>query len=167
MKTFHGFAIIVVLLTIAVPVACAPVSDGVRVGSYVELDYSLKADGSSVVPAEKPEHMKLVVGGGSYPADFEQALIGLQVGGEKVITLTPDQAYGQRRVDLVTRVPKEQVPPALLDSEPGQIVTTRGTNGQPVVMRILQVLEDSVVLDRNHPWAGRTLIYRVSVAQIN
>ena len=81
----------------------------------------------------------MVVGSGSYPEALEQAIIGLKVGDEKVVTLTPDQAFGPKRQELVARVAKDQLPPQVVNASPGEILSATGQNGQPIVMRVIEV----------------------------
>ena len=130
-------------------------------GSAVQLKYFLEVNGSPVVLPEKKEAMAFVVGGGMYPPAFEKQLIGLKVGDNKNIRLAPEQGFGPIREDLVKRVPKNQLPPSI----PLKEGTLLGGKGQRT-MRIAKVLEDSIILDENHPFAGKTLDYHVQVTDV-
>ncbi|MCG3175495.1 MAG: hypothetical protein MOGMAGMI_00424 [Candidatus Omnitrophica bacterium] len=143
---------------------CTGVSAAPRVasGSSVELHYSFDADGKAVVPAARPETMRVVVGQAAYPPEFERQLIGLKVGDNKRITLRPEQAFGPYRREQVFRVPNAQLPPGIQLSE-GMVL---GAQAGQSPMRVIKVLDDSVVVDRNHPLAGKTLDYRIKVSKI-
>ena len=148
-------------LVFLVPIAHAA-GPRIEAGSMVHLSYFMDANGIPVVPQQKKETMKLVVGKGAYPAYFEKQLIGLKIGDARDITLTSQQAYGPHRSDLVKRVPKSQLPPTIPLKE-GLLLG--GKDGRHA-MRIAKVLDDSVVLDENHPLAGKTLIYHVQVTDV-
>ena len=105
--------------------------------------------------------MLLVVGGGKYPKAFERQLIGLKPGAEKNITLKPEEAYGPIHPELVKRISKTDFPSNIKPVE-GRVLA--GRNGQ--VLRIAKVLDDSVVVDQNHPLAGKTLKYHVMVKEV-
>lgn len=143
---------------------CSGVSAAPRVanGSKVELVYSFDADGKAVVPDARRESMKVVVGQAAYPPEFERQLIGMRVGESKRITLRPEQAFGPYRREQIFRIPNAQLPQGVQLSE-GMVV---GGGGGQAPMRVVKVLEDSVVVDRNHPLAGKTLDYRVTVSKV-
>ena len=131
-------------------------------GSSVRLNYFLEANGEPVVSQEKKAAMEFVVGKGSFPPAFEKQLMGLQKGDTKSFKLGPEQAFGPYRSELVKRIPKDQLPPQLPLKE-GMMLGTK--SGQHPI-RVAKVLEDSVVLDENHPFAGKTLAYHVQVTDV-
>jgi FKBP-type peptidyl-prolyl cis-trans isomerase 2 len=156
---------VVIAGLVMVPLACAAnMESKIRTGSYVMFDYTLTADGQTMVSSARPETMKLVVGQGSFPPDFEDQLIGLSVGSKKVISLSPNEAFGPIREDRIMRVPKETLPSNVTE---GMRLGATGADGGQVSMRVVKILDDTVVLDQNHPLAGRTLVYEVSIRQIN
>lgn len=134
----------------------------VDTGSAVQLTYFLDANGVSVVSEQKKEIMRLVVGKGSYPPAFEKQLIGLKKGDSRKIQLKPEQGYGPYNAQLVRRVPKEQLPSSMKLQEGMMLGSKDGRRS----MRIAKILDDSVVLDENHPLAGKTLNYHVQVTNI-
>ena len=143
-------------------VSVAQAADKIKEGSSTVIKYSLEADGASIVPQDNPETMELVVGSNKYPPAFEKQLIGLKKGAKKSIILKPNEAFGPEKPDLVKRVPKSQLPP---DFKPVEGSLLAGKNGQ-AVFRIAKVLDDSVVIDQNHPFAGKTLKYNIMVVDI-
>ena len=132
-------------------------------GSGVKLIYSLAADGKPIVSDKKREGMELVVGKGAYPPDFEKQLLGMKKGETKNVKLTPQQAFGPYRSELVKKIPLSAIPKGLNLRE-GQVLG--GKNGQRVV-RIVKILPDAVVMDQNHPLAGKTLLYRIEVEKLS
>ena len=137
---------------------------GMRIdhGSMVHLNYFLEANGVAIIPEQKRENVELIVGKGAYPPDFEKQLIGLRKGDAKNIELTPDQAYGPHLSQLVKRVSKKEFPPSIPLKE-GLLL---GTKDGRHPIRIAKILDDSVVMDENHPLAGKTLLYHVQVTDV-
>ena len=131
-------------------------------GSIVKLKYSLMADGVPLIASEKLENMQVLVGSSQYPPDFEKSLIGLKKGDKKKITLKPEQGFGPYRPELMRRVPKNTIPSSISLREGALIGSANGRSA----MRIAKILDDTVVLDQNHPLAGKTLIYNVQVTDV-
>lgn len=141
--------------------ACARKNSGTAAkGSAVKVQYSLIADGASVVPDSRPETMTVRIGEGKVPPLLENALIGLPVGALKAVQLKPEQAFGPVRKELIARVPRTSLPA-------GEIKEGMIFGGGATTARVAKILEDgSVVIDRNHPLAGKNLIYKIRVTAI-
>lgn len=145
-------------------VACAEQVDMVRRGSRVEIHYSLEADGITVVSGDRPETMELVVGEGAYPMEYEKALVGMRQGQKKIIKLNPTQGYGAIDQALLVRVSAASLPPDIAE---GTVVGSKDPNGRLMSLRVVKILDDeTVVLDKNHPLAGKNLVYRVEIMKI-
>lgn len=159
-RFFAGILMFLVAIT-AVPVPAYAASK-ISKGSTVKLAYSMDVDGVTVVSPKKKEGMVLVVGDEAYPPDFEKQLLGLRKGDKRTISLKPEQAFGPYRTDLLRRIPRTQLPPNL-NLQEGQLLG--GKNGQRP-MRVAKILPDSVVMDQNHPLAGKTVTYQVEIAEV-
>ena len=157
------FKVVVGVLFLTV-VACAPAGKMVEEGSQIKIQYALEADGQVMIDSKNPQQLDVKVGQHKLPPAYEQALIGLHVGEEKVIRLEPSQAFGPIRPELFIRISRETIGQ---DVSVGSRVSVKNQAGQPVNLRVIKVLEDSVVLDRNHPLAGKNLVYRVKIMEIN
>ncbi|MBE0489244.1 MAG: peptidylprolyl isomerase [Halomonas sp.] len=94
---------------------------------------------------------------------LERALDGLQEGADLSVTLMPAEAYGLRNEALVREVGRGAFP--VDDLSPGMRFQTPGEAG-PQVVTVLEVRDDSVLIDTNHPLAGRTLRYRLEVLEV-
>jgi FKBP-type peptidyl-prolyl cis-trans isomerase 2 len=125
--------------------------------------YSLKANGEDIVSAAQRDQIQMIIGRQNYPKALQDQLIGLKEGDKKTITLMPDQAFGSIRPELLRRVMKKDLPKNIAFAE-GQVMM--GKNGQPG-LRVVKVLDDSVVFDQNHPLAGKTLVYNVQIANVD
>jgi len=95
----------------------------------------------------------------------ELALEGQVAGYTTTLKLSPDQAYGTYRNELVSQVLRSQFA-AHLKLEFGMKFDTEGPDGKPLVVRITKTDEDSVTLDGNHPLAGQELIFELNILAV-
>ena len=135
-------------------------------GSRVFLSYSLKVNGESAGPENAPQGMSLEVGGKAYPVAFENALVGLKVGHTKTISLKPEEAFGPVRLDKFDRIPKKLLPKDINLKEGAILSGQVDASGKPMLGRIVKLLTDSVVIDRNHPLAGKALEYQIKIVRV-
>lgn len=92
---------------------------------------------------------------------LENALEGKSVGDDFQVTIEPQDAYGERNEDGVHKVPLEELKD-LEKIEVGMVLTAQTENG-PANLQVIEVGETEVTVDANHPLAGKTLIFSVSV----
>jgi FKBP-type peptidyl-prolyl cis-trans isomerase SlyD len=95
-------------------------------------------------------------------AGFEQELMGAEVDEKREFTLTPEQAYGHRNEEAIQEAPRDQFPE---DLEIGMMFQAESENG-PMQFSIHEIAEDTVNIDFNHPMAGKTLKFNVTVKEI-
>jgi len=96
---------------------------------------------------------------------FDAGVRGMQVGEKRSLNLSPDQAYGQPREDMIGVVPKTQFPPDLEYVE-GQELMLQTADGRPIRFTVMEIMEDSVRVDMNTPLAGKTLNFEVEMVEI-
>lgn len=106
------------------------------------------------------------VGGGQMIKGFDDALVEMEVGQKKTVNLKPEEAYGPRREEAITAVAKENFPPDFVAKE-GEMVQGRTESGQPINALILEVQENDVILDMNHPLAGEELNFEIELVEIS
>lgn len=112
------------------------------------------------------ETMSFTVGSGQLIAGFDQAVNGMTVGETKNITLSPAEAYGDVQEGLTTTVSQTAFPTDY-NFVVGQQVMGQNEAGAPVVATISEVLDNDVVLDMNHPMAGKTLNFSIELISID
>ncbi len=141
-------------------------------GDKVSLEYEGRLEDGQIFDSSKHgDHshpLEFEVGSGMVIAGFDNAVIGMANGEEKEFTIEPDQAYGPRREELKKDIPKSSLPPLPEGQElkAGMALMLQSPQGQmPVV--IDEVKEDSIVLDLNHPLAGKKLIFKIKILEIN
>jgi peptidylprolyl isomerase len=137
-----------------------PESRTARSGDTVLVHYTGKLDsGEQFDSSRDREPFAFEVGAGQVISGFEQAIDGLEVGESRTIRIEPDDAYGQRRDDLVLRVPAEQAPDGLTT---GDSVLLGGSQQATVV----DITDREVVVDANHPLAGQALTFELELLNI-
>ena len=118
----------------------------------------------------KPERnytpLRVAVGQHQVIPGFEEALIGMKEGESKTVAISPEKAYGKVDERLIQRVPTTVFKNAGMQPEAGTMVQFQSRDGRPISALIQEVQEDSVLVDMNHPLAGETLHFRLTVNQI-
>lgn len=137
----------------------------VEVNSTVTVNYTGKLEDGSVFDSslnEGREPLKATLGQGSLIPGFEKGLIDMTEGESKTISIPFLEAYGERRDELIAEVPKDRVPEEV---EVGQMLQTMTQQG-PMNVMVKEVNESSVVLDANHPLAGKDLTFELEVISV-
>jgi|TARA_R110002124_G_scaffold251929_2_gene417190 peptidylprolyl isomerase len=112
----------------------------------------------------RDEALTFQVGTGQMIPGFDTALVGMNVGETKNVTLTPDQAYGDVNADAFADIPKTSFPDDFVYTE-GAMIQGMGPNG-PVVGTITEVNETDVNVNFNHPMAGKDLNFEIELLEI-
>ena len=143
--------------------APAPVAIGSDMD--VALEYTLTVDGAVMDSTEGKAPLRYIQGRKQVIAGLERQLQGLHVGDSKELTVTPEEGYGAADPAAVVEVPNTQLP---LDAQPTVGMVLRGLNpdGQSFRATVKEVKDQSVILDLNHPLAGKTLAFNVKVLDI-
>src|SRR5205823_10799838 len=95
---------------------------------------------------------------------LEKELTGMKVGAEKHVTVKPEDGYGKINPNAVQEVPKEKIPPNAL--KVGAVLAAKSPEGMVVPMTVREIKEKTVVMDMNHPMAGKTLVFDIKVVDI-
>jgi FKBP-type peptidyl-prolyl cis-trans isomerase SlyD len=133
--------------------------------ALVELDYTMKDEwGGELESTEGGSSFTYVHGQHQLPPALEDALSGLAVGDEKTVTLGPAEAYGTVDPTAFMEVAKDRLPPEALS--PGTGVTQRRPGGVIMFITVHEVRDDTVLLNMNHPLAGKTLRFHLRVLNI-
>ena len=135
-------------------------------GMTVQLEYTLTVDGQVVDSSEGREPLSYVQGSGQIIPGLERQLNGMHAGESKSVTVTPEEGYGAVDPKAVVTVRKDQLPPDLAP-EVGMMLRGTSRDGQPFRARIQQIAGDDVTLDLNHPLAGKTLEFKVTVKGVS
>lgn len=137
----------------------------IEYGSKVELEYTVTDNGGNDVGSNRGgEPLSFIQGRQEIIPGLEKALYGMRAGEEKEVTVTPAEAFGEVNPSAVKEVPKEQFADETLTV--GNDVVTLDERGERRTVRVKQLKEETVVLDLNHPLAGKTLVFDVKVLSV-
>ncbi len=133
----------------------------------VKVEYTGKLENGDVFDSSKKhgQPIEFEVGASQVIPGFEKAILGMEKGEKKEVTLPPSEAYGDRKEELVHKFPKSQFPQGQ-DYKEGGVVGVTVPTGQQVPATIVKVEDDSITLDMNPPLAGKTLIFELEVVGI-
>ncbi len=146
----------------------SPASDenvAVSAGSAVSLEYTLTLDDQSVLESNVgKEPMTYVQGAHEIVPGLEAALEGMKKGERKHVAVAPMDGYGPIDPRGIQEVKKELIPPGA--QKVGAQLQGRSADGSTAFPIVKEVKEDTVVLDFNHPLAGKTLHFDVTVLAV-
>jgi len=111
------------------------------------------------------EPFEFTIGEKNMLPGFENAVIGMQKGDTKTITLPPEEAYGRLKKELVSVMERSGFPKEI-NLEIGKRLRVRTKDGRYTMVTIKEFTEDRIVLDENDPLAGKTLIFKVELVEI-
>jgi peptidylprolyl isomerase len=135
-------------------------------GDTVKVHYTGKLSNDTVFDSsDGREPLQFKIGEGSLIAGFEEAVIGMDTGESKTVTLNPEKAYGDHHRELVVEVRRDQFP-ADLKPEIGQRLTLNMSDQQKAMVTVTEISENAVTLDANHPLAGKDLIFDIKLLEI-
>lgn len=112
---------------------------------------------------ETKEPLEVVLGEGKLIPGFEKALQGMSEGEVKTVSITCDEAYGQPREELIEEVEKQYLPETVAA---GQVLHTQNAQGQQMTVVVVEVKENSALLDANHPLSGKDLVFDLELVSV-
>ena len=137
----------------------------IRNGSVVSFEYTLSDENGEVLQSNKgKEPVTYTHGQHEIIPGLEKGLAAMEINEEKSIRVKPEEAYGQVDPQGFKEVPKSDIPTTELDV--GTPLNARGPQGEELLIHVSEVKDDTVVLDFNHPLAGKTLHFDVKVVDI-
>ncbi len=137
-----------------------------KVGDRVRIHYRGALDDGTVFGTSLGgEPLEFTVGGEETLPGLEQAVIGMEEGDTKEVTIAPEDGFGEQREELIAEVDREDMPEDL-DPEVGMRLHLQTADGRSLVVRVTKVTDDTVTLDANHPLAGKTLHFTITLLEI-
>ena len=137
----------------------------IKNGSKVSFDYTLTVDGKVMDSSQGRAPLQYVQGQGTIIPGLAKQLEGMKIGDEKSITVPPEEAYGAVDQNAFREVPRSSMP-AGLKPEVGMYLQTKNPDGTPRPVKIAGVKKDVVMIDFNHPLAGKTLHFNVKIISV-
>jgi len=141
----------------------------VEKGDLVSVVYDGLLSNNEVFESSKDTGpLEFRVGENSVLPGFENAVLGMTEEEEKTINLAPDEAYGPKKEELIHTV-NRKVFGEKIDPQPGMVLgltINRDGHKEKVPAMVTEISGENVTVDFNHPLAGRTLTYKITVKEI-
>lgn len=138
----------------------------IQLGDTVTVNYTGRLEDGTIFDSsliEGREPLTSILGQGQLISGFENGLIDMIVGETKTIEIEAENAYGSYNPDMTTIVSRSQVPETI---QVGETLQGQTPNG-PIIVKVVEVTDESVTLDANHPLAGKKLIFDLEVMGIS
>jgi len=134
-------------------------------GTEVSLEYTLKLEDKTVVDSNLgAAPLSYTHGSNQIVAGLEKELAGMEVGDTKQVVVSPEEGYGPVEPQAIQEIPAEQIPPEA--RKVGTQLQGQNPEGNTLQVQVVEVKDHTVVIDFNHPLAGKTLYFDVKVVDI-
>ncbi|MDH5399168.1 MAG: peptidylprolyl isomerase [Cyclobacteriaceae bacterium] len=134
-------------------------------GDKVRVHYTGSLSSGEIFDSSKGrDPLEFVIGAGMMIKGFDSAVNGMAVGESKTATLSAEDAYGEKREDMIFDVPRANFPPDITP-EVG-LKLAMNSNDQQVPVTIVEVSDDQIKLDANHELAGKELVFEIELVEI-
>jgi FKBP-type peptidyl-prolyl cis-trans isomerase 2 len=138
-------------------------SEKVEAGDSIAVEYKgTLADGTQFDASAGRGPLEFTAGTGRMIKGFDNAVIGMALNEEKTVTLQPSDAYGETDASKIVEIPKENIADANKLAVGMMVTNSLGVNGV-----VKETKENSVVIDFNHPLAGKALTFWIKVVKID
>ncbi len=135
-------------------------------GNTVRVHYTGRLDDGSVFDSsEGGEPLEFTIGQGQMIPGFEQGVVGMELGESRTVIIAANQAYGVYQPQGVIEVDRSEIPPTI-QLEVGLQLQATGPDGRPAQLTVIELSEDKVKMDGNHPLAGKDLTFEIEVIGI-
>jgi len=140
----------------------------VKKGDKIKVEYVGSLEDGTVFDSSENhnEPLEFTVGEGQIIKGFDDAVVGMNVGDEKEISLPPEEAYGEHNPEFVKDMPRNMFPKEQ-DITPGMVFMVDLQDGRKIQVRVNKVSDDSVTIDLNPPLAGKTLKFKIKILEIS
>ena len=159
-----GFFIALAISTFAVPDKLGAQAMGIQKGDSVTIHYTLRVDSRVVDSSAGKNPYVYVQGSGQIIPGLEEQMEGLKKGDKKQVTVLPDKGYGPVNPDAFQNIPKKTLKNKK-GLKLGSLVTGQ-FNGKTLRATVIGMSDKDVVLDLNHPYAGKTIQFDIEVVDI-
>jgi peptidylprolyl isomerase len=129
-----------------------------RAGDRVKVQYSgTSQDGTAIGTRRAPQVLEFTVGSDDVMPGIDKGVVGMAQGEQKKMTLQPSDGYGAVEKKLIKSIPRQRFP-THLQLHVGKRLNSKGmSTGRHWLVHVVKILPDTVVVDANHPLAGKTL----------
>jgi FKBP-type peptidyl-prolyl cis-trans isomerase 2 len=139
-------------------------NDIIESGRKIKMHYTMEVEGKVIDSTRNRQPFEFVDGKDPIIPGLEAEMKGLKAGDHKEFTVTSENAFGSHEAAAVIRIPRKNLPEG--DIKPGMTYTTKGEGARPMRGVVQTVEGDIVVLDFNHPLAGKELHFEIDIIEV-
>jgi peptidylprolyl isomerase len=134
-------------------------------GDTVQIHYTGTLDsGEQFDSSVGGEPLEFTLGGGQVIVGFDKGVTGMNIGEKKTVRIPSIEAYGDYDDSLVIQMPREELP--ALNYEIGSELVMRQPSGRSIPVIVIDITDESIALDANHPLAGEALTFELELVAI-
>ncbi len=122
-------------------------------------------DGMVFSSKENNKPLSFKVGEGRLLKNIESGVVGMKINEKKTINIDHEQAYGPVNEELIREINKNLLPENI-EPKVGLELFAREPDGKEIKVRIIKILENSIIIDANHPLAGKDLVFEIELIEI-
>ncbi len=139
----------------------------VKKGDKVKVEYKGTFEDGTVFDSSEAhgKPLEFEAGSGMVIKGFDNAIIGMEKGDEKDVTIPPADAYGQPKEEMIKEIPLDRLPKEQ-EIKAGMMLLMGTPDGQQMPVRVAEVGKEMAKLDLNHPLAGKTLKFNLKLVEI-
>ncbi|MEJ2740800.1 MAG: peptidylprolyl isomerase [Dehalococcoidia bacterium] len=138
----------------------------VKTGDTVQVHYTGRLEtGEQFDSSKERDPLQFTLGNGELIPGFENAVIGMNVGDVKTIQIPSQEAYGPYMENMKITVDKAKLPEDM-ELKIGMNLTLRGSDERKLNVRVIDIAENTVTMDANHPLAGKDLMFDIELVKI-
>lgn len=140
----------------------------IKKGEVIKVEYEGRLEDGTIFDSTELNEgapLKFEVGAGHVIPGLDSAMIGKELGNEFSIELQPSEAYGEFDSQLKHKIERNQFPKDM-DPEAGMLLRVDAPDGNCSVARIIEVNNEFVTIDMNHPLAGKILNFKIKIVEI-
>ncbi len=136
-------------------------------GKFVSVTYTGTLENGDVFDSSEGRlPLEFQTGSGQLIKGFEDAVMGMSLNGKKEFTLQPEEAYGIRDEEKVHEFPRSELPDGI-EPNVGDTMALTTPEGQQIPAQLIEMDEESLKFDLNHPLAGQSLTFAIEVVGIS
>ena len=138
----------------------------VKTGDTVQVHYTGKLETGELFDSSRErDPLQFTLGNGELIPGFEDAVIGMKVGDEKTVRIPSNEAYGPYQEEMKMVMDRAKMPEDL-ELKVGLNLTLQGSDERRLIVRIVDIAENTVTMDANHPLAGKDLLFDIELMKI-
>jgi FKBP-type peptidyl-prolyl cis-trans isomerase 2 len=138
----------------------------IKEGYFVKVEYTGTLDDGSLFDSTEEAGcpLEFQIGAQQVIEGFEKAVASMELNEEREVTLQPAEAYGEYEKEMLREIPRDKMPPEQLEA--GMTLMATLPHGVQMPVTITEVTDEKVVIDMNHPLAGKVLNFKIKLIEV-